>query len=89
MLEDRQCRPGTDLDLRRGVFGQDAGQVFGDSAACDVRHARRQPRRHQLLSHMEVAAMGLHQRRAGLFLDGGHVLRGLVAGHLEHQLVCQ
>ena len=33
--------------------------------------------------------MGLHQRRAGLLLDGGDVLRGLVAGHLKQQLAGQ
>ena len=30
-----------------------------------------------------------HQRRAGLFLDRRHVLRGLVAAHLEEQLARQ
>jgi hypothetical protein len=44
---------------------------------------------HQLLNHVQVAAVGLHQRRAGLFLDGGHVLRGLVSGHLKQQLAGQ
>src|ERR1035437_8973380 len=31
--------------------------------------------------------MGLHQCRTGLFLDGRHVLRRLVTGHFEEQLV--
>jgi hypothetical protein len=43
----------------------------------------------QLLDHVQVAAVGFHQGRAGLLLDGGDVLRGLVAGNFKQELAGQ
>ncbi len=38
---------------------------------------------------MQIAAVGAQKRCAGLFFNRRHVLRGLVAGHLEEQLARQ
>ena len=71
------------------ALGQDARQVLRDAAAGDVRHAGGHPRADELLDHMQIAAVRAKQRCAGLFFNRRHVLRGLVAGHLEQQLARQ
>ena len=70
VLEERQhAASEPSLDLGGDALGQDAGQIFGDAAAGDVRHAATTPARDELLDDVQVAAVGLHQRGAGLFLD--------------------
>ena len=86
VLEDRQDGPGANLDLRAGVFGQDAGQVFRDAAAGDVGHAGGEAAGDELLNDVEIAAVGLHKSRAGFLLDSGDVLGGFVAGDLKEEL---
>jgi len=85
VVEDGQHRPGAELDLCGGALGQNAGQVLGDASTGDVGHAGGHAGGDQLLNHVQVAAVGLHQRRACFFLDGGDVLRGFVSGDFEQQ----
>ena len=69
------------------AFGQDARQVFGDAAAGDVGHAVDAGRLAvSFLMTLQVAAVGLHQRGAGLVLEGVDVLVGLVLGDFEEEL---
>ena len=49
VFEDGQHRPRSDLDLRPDALGQNARQILRNAAAGDVRHARGEPARHQLL----------------------------------------
>ena len=66
-------------------LGRMRGQIFSDAAAGDVRHAGGHSGGDEFLDHVEIAAVRLHQRRAGFLLDGGDVLAWFVFGHVEHQ----
>jgi len=89
VFEDWQHRPGTKLDLSGSAARQDARQVFGDAAASDVSHTRREPRIHELLNDGQVAAVDFHQSRSGFLLNGAHILCWLVLRYFEKELACE
>src|SRR5579872_2777247 len=69
MFKDRQHRPGAEFDLRSCALGQYARKIFGDAATGDVSHAVSESGGDEFLDHVQIAAVSLHQRGAGLFLD--------------------
>lgn len=86
VIKDGQDGPGADFDLRAGAFGQNAREIFSDAAAGNVGHAYGEACADEFLNDVEIAAVGLHEGRARFLLDGGDVLRRLVAGDFKEQL---
>src|SRR5262249_48113858 len=57
--------------------------------ASDVRHTICESGGDELLDHVQIAAVSLHQCGPGFFLDCRDVLRWLVSGNVEHELASQ
>ena len=85
VFEQRRGCPGGEVDDRAHAFGQDAGEVFRDTATGDVGHARGDFGGGKLLDDGKIAAVGAHKGRAGLVLELVDVVLGVIVGDFEEE----
>ena len=87
-LENRQHRPGTDLDAHAQAFRQNARRVFGDSSAGDMRRALAATRRRAARAAASDSCDGSSAALRRWSRQLGHCVR-LMTGDLKQQLARQ